>query len=87
MTRPEVEIEILRALRLRREHGSQSQYWTLSTELAELTGETKTHVERACAALQAEGYIDNSHVRLSGERDYRITDAGVGFLYDYERGK
>ncbi len=82
--RPQAEVDVLRMLRLRRERGDPSQFWTLSNELAEALGNSVQIIDRVCAALEDEGCLE-SHVRASGTRAYRITQGGMAVLYDHER--
>lgn len=82
--RPQPEIDVLKMLRLRREQGDVSQFWTLSDELTAALGSSMQTIDRICAALEDEGCLD-SQVRASGLRAYRITQGGMSVLYDHDR--
>ena len=80
--RSDIEIEILRLLRLRKEQ--RDPRYAEPSELAEVTGKPVQQVSRACTALEVEGCIIGVHA-LAGEPGYHITDVGEASLYDHER--
>ena len=83
--RSDVEIEILRLLRLRLMRREQGEARLAEpSELAEVVGKPTLEISRACTALEDEGCIQGAHA-LAGEPGYWITDYGMAVLYDLER--
>ncbi len=83
--RSDVEIEILRLLRLRLVRREQGEAMLAElSELAEVVGKPTLEISRACSALEDEGCIQGAHA-LAGEPGYWITDHGMAVLRDLER--